>query len=60
VSWYVLVEDTITHPTHHVQATVVMSLLLLFSVPWLRIKCYEVFLVLHIVLSAVVLIGCFL
>jgi hypothetical protein len=37
-----------------------MSLLLLFSISWLRIKFYEIFLVLHIVLSVVTLVGCFL
>lgn len=42
------------------QATITMSLLLLFSVSWLRIKFYEVFLVLHIALSVVTLVGCFL
>lgn len=42
------------------QATITMSLLLLLSVSWLRIKFYEVFLVLHIALSVVTLVGCFL
>ncbi|KAG9694991.1 putative plasma membrane ferric-chelate reductase, partial [Aureobasidium melanogenum] len=43
-----------------VVATVTMCLLLLFSVSWLRIKFYEIFLVLHILLSVVTLVGCFL
>jgi len=42
------------------QATITMSLLLLFSVSWLRIKFYEVFLVLHVALSVITLVGCFL
>ncbi|KAI4854265.1 putative FRE family ferric-chelate reductase [Aureobasidium sp. EXF-8845] len=36
-----------------------MSLLLLFSISWLRVKFYEIFLALHIVLSVVTLVGCF-
>ncbi|THY21177.1 putative FRE family ferric-chelate reductase [Aureobasidium pullulans] len=43
-----------------VMATITMSLLLLFSVSWLRIKFYEIFLVLHIALSVITLVGCFL
>jgi hypothetical protein len=37
-----------------------MGLLLLLSVSWLRIKFYEIFLFLHIVLSVITLVGCFL
>ncbi|KAG9857046.1 putative plasma membrane ferric-chelate reductase, partial [Aureobasidium melanogenum] len=43
-----------------VVATFTMCLLLLFSASWLRIKFYEIFLVLHIVLSVITLVGCFL
>ncbi|KAI5249750.1 putative FRE family ferric-chelate reductase [Aureobasidium subglaciale] len=43
-----------------VVATITMSLLLLFSVSWLRVKFYEAFLVLHIALSVITLAGCFL
>jgi hypothetical protein len=46
--------------TNLMQATFTMSLLLLLSVSWLRIKFYEIFLLLHIVLSVVTLVGCFL
>jgi hypothetical protein len=46
--------------TNLMQATVTMSFLLLFSISWLRIKFYEIFLILHIVLSVVTLVGCFL
>jgi len=42
------------------QATITMSLLLLLSVSWLRIKLYEIFLILHIALSVITLVGCFL
>ncbi|KAG9945538.1 putative plasma membrane ferric-chelate reductase, partial [Aureobasidium melanogenum] len=42
-----------------VVATITMCLLLLFSVSWLRVKFYEIFLVLHIVLSVITLAGCF-
>ncbi|KAH0028706.1 putative plasma membrane ferric-chelate reductase, partial [Aureobasidium melanogenum] len=41
-------------------ATITMCLLLLLSASWLRIKFYEIFLFLHIVLSVVTLVGCFL
>ncbi|KAG9600986.1 putative plasma membrane ferric-chelate reductase, partial [Aureobasidium melanogenum] len=43
-----------------VVATITMCLLLLLSASWLRIKFYETFLVLHIMLSVVTLVGCFL
>ncbi|KAK6002611.1 hypothetical protein QM012_001361 [Aureobasidium pullulans] len=43
-----------------VVATITMGLLLVFSVSWLRVKFYEFFLVVHIVLSVVTLVGCFL
>ncbi|KAH0288442.1 FRE family ferric-chelate reductase [Aureobasidium namibiae CBS 147.97] len=43
-----------------VVATITMSLLLLLSVSWLRIKFYEVFLILHVALSVITLVGCFL
>jgi hypothetical protein len=46
--------------TNLMQATFTMSLLLLLSVSWLRIRFYEVFLFLHIVLSVATLVGCFL
>jgi hypothetical protein len=42
------------------QATITMSLLLLLSVSWLRIKCYEIFLIFHIAFSVITLLGCFL
>ncbi|KAI4750062.1 putative FRE family ferric-chelate reductase [Aureobasidium sp. EXF-3400] len=43
-----------------VVATATMSLLLLLSVSWLRIKFYEIFLILHIVLSVITLPSSFL
>ncbi|KAG9674167.1 putative plasma membrane ferric-chelate reductase, partial [Aureobasidium melanogenum] len=43
-----------------VVATITMCLLLLLSASWLRIKFYEIFLFLHIVLSVATLVGCFL
>ncbi|KAH0334480.1 putative plasma membrane ferric-chelate reductase, partial [Aureobasidium melanogenum] len=43
-----------------VVATLTMCFLLLFSASWLRVKFYEIFLVLHIVLSVITLAGCFL
>jgi len=46
--------------TDLMQATITMSLLLLLSVSWLRIKFYEIFLILHIALSVITLVGCFL
>lgn len=42
------------------QATVTMGLLLVLSVSWLRVNFYEIFLILHIVLSVITLVGCFL
>lgn len=51
--------DFFRSSTDLAKATITMSLLLLFSVSWLRIKFYELFLVLHIVLSVVTLVGCF-
>lgn len=39
------------------QATVTMSFLLLFSSVWLRKRAYEVFLLIHIVMSVLTLVG---
>ena len=36
-----------------------MSLILLFSVSWLRVKLYESFLLIHIVFSIMTLVGLF-
>jgi len=36
-----------------------MSFLVLFSFPWFRVKLYESFLIIHIVLSIVTLVGLF-
>lgn len=41
------------------QATVVMLLLLPMSVAWVRRRGYELFLVVHIIFSAITLVGCF-
>jgi hypothetical protein len=41
------------------QATVSMSSLLIFSSIWLRKKFYEVFLLMHIILSVVVIVSLF-
>jgi len=40
-------------------ATICMSLLLVLSSVWLRRKAYEVFLVIHIVFSILVIVGLF-
>ncbi|KIW09798.1 hypothetical protein PV08_11899 [Exophiala spinifera] len=40
-------------------ATIAMSLILLFSMMWFRVKSYEVFLLIHIALSVVTLVGLF-
>ncbi|KAK6379383.1 hypothetical protein LTS17_006301 [Exophiala oligosperma] len=40
-------------------ATITMSLLLGFSVMWFRVKSYEVFLLIHIALSVITLVGLF-
>jgi hypothetical protein len=46
--------------TKHIrQATVSMSSLLIFSSIWLRKKFYEIFLLMHIVLSVVVIVSLF-
>ncbi|KAF2095576.1 ferric-chelate reductase [Rhizodiscina lignyota] len=40
-------------------ATIAMSLLALFSFMWFRVKSYEVFLIIHISLSVITLVGLF-
>ncbi|KIX92196.1 uncharacterized protein Z520_12077 [Fonsecaea multimorphosa CBS 102226] len=40
-------------------ATVAMSLIVLFSFMWFRVKSYEVFLLIHIALSVVTIVGLF-
>ena len=40
-----------------VQATVTMSFLLLFSSVWLRKRAYEIFLLIHIGMSVLTLVG---
>lgn len=36
-----------------------MSLLLVFSILWLRVKCYDLFLIMHIALALVILVCLF-
>ena len=45
--------------TQQPQATVVMSIVCFFSFMWFRRKTYELFLLVHIVLSAVMILGLF-
>ena len=40
-------------------ATIVMSLIVLFSFRWFRHKIYESFLILHIIFSIVTIVGLF-
>ncbi|EXJ71662.1 uncharacterized protein A1O5_05470 [Cladophialophora psammophila CBS 110553] len=40
-------------------ATIAMNLIVLFSFMWFRVKSYEVFLLIHIALSVVVIVGLF-
>ena len=54
------IESAVFPSTNALQATLTMSLLLLLSVSWLRIRFYEAFLIIHIGLSVVTLVGCFL
>ena len=54
------IESVVCPPIDSMQATLTMSLLLLLSVSWIRIKFYEAFLIIHIGLSVVTLVGCFL
>jgi ferric-chelate reductase len=41
------------------QATIAMSLIVLFSFMWFRVRSYELFLLIHIALSVVTLVGLF-